>query len=67
MFTNEDFADYVVCVSKLYTEGKIHVTKAELIEIINHYYPIYCYARHLYPMPLVPIRSIEKMTYWEKE
>lgn len=67
MFTNEDFADYIVCVSKLYTEGKIHVSRAKLTEIVNFYYPRFCQARHLYVMPLVPIRSIEKMVLLDLE
>lgn len=63
MFTNEDFADYVVGVSLLYRRNEIFITKHELVDCINYYYFKYCEHRHLIPQPLVPIRSIEKMEY----
>ena len=61
MFTNEDFADYVVCVTLEYKRGNIRIPKAELIDNINYHYVLYCQRHKLRVIPLVPIRSIEKM------
>lgn len=61
MFTNEDFADYVVCVSLMYQSNLVRISKTQLTDCINYYYLKYCKARRLKPQPLVPIRSVEKM------
>lgn len=63
MFTNEDFADYVVCVWNMYQANQIMISKHELEECINFYYYRFCHHRHLQIQPLVPIRSIRKMIY----
>lgn len=60
-FTNEDYADYVVCISILYQKRQIKVTHDELIEIINFYYYKFCSLHHLTPQRLVPIRAISNM------
>lgn len=61
MFTNEDFADYVVCVWNMYMAKQINISKSELEDCINYYYVKFCQHRHLQVQPLVPIRSIMKM------
>lgn len=61
MFTNEDFADYIVCVRLLYENGDIRISKKQLIDCINFYYYKFCSGRNLMPQDLVPIRSIENM------
>ena len=60
-FTNEDYADYVVCISIMYYKREIKVTQNELVEIINFYYYKFCTMHHLKPQPLVPIRAIHNM------
>lgn len=60
-FTNEDYADYVVCISILYQKRQIKVTHDELIEIINFYYYKFCAIHHLIPQELLPIRAITEM------
>lgn len=60
MFTNEDFADYVVGISLMFQKDEVHISKEELIDCINYYYFKYCQHRHLIPQPLVPIRTIER-------
>lgn len=60
-FTNEDFADYVACISIHYAKREIKVTAAELEEIINYYYFKFCNLHHLKPQPLVPIRALANM------
>ena len=60
-FTNEDYADYVVCISILYAKLEIKVSACQLEEIINFYYYKFCAIHHLKPQPLVPIRAIHNM------
>ena len=60
-FTNEDFADYVVCITLMYYHREIKVSKQQLTEIINFYYYKFCDLHHLQPQPLVPIRALDKM------
>lgn len=61
MFTNEDYADYVLCVRLMYENGDIRISKKQLEECINFYYYRFCHARRLVPQDLVPIRSIQGM------
>lgn len=60
MFTNEDFADYVVGISLMFQKNEVCISKEELIDCLNYYYLKYCEHRHLIPQPLVPIRTIER-------
>lgn len=61
MFTNEDYADYVLCITNMYENGDIRISKNQLIDCINFYYYRFCHARRLIPQDLVPIRSVERM------
>ena len=60
-FTNEDYADYVVCISIMYQKRQIKVNQDELIEIINFYYYKFCAMHHLIPQALLPIRALSYM------
>ena len=58
MFTNADFADYIIQLPLLAQRGLVAISRCELESAINYYYPLYCRSRGLVPQPLIPIDSL---------
>lgn len=59
MFTNEDYADYVLGISIPLTHGQIRVPKKQAEEIINRGYSVYCDIKGFQKI-FVPIRVLDK-------
>lgn len=65
MLTNEDYADYVLCISLLAYRGELRVPKAEAERIINEAYSVYCDIKHFQKV-FVPIRCLDKFCPLER-